>query len=60
MANGSVNFVFGSPYSLVPIAMIIIGFYLRSKLGGKYKAGSQQYTDAKGQIRARHKIQFQR
>jgi hypothetical protein len=28
------------------------------QLGGKYKTSSQQYKDAKGQIRARHTIRF--
>ena len=57
-ANGlSVVFAI-NPFALLPMGMIILGFFLHAQLGGKYKTASQQYTDAKGQIRARHIIRF--
>jgi hypothetical protein len=37
-----------------------LGIEIGRGLGGKYKVkGSEQYTDTKGQIRARHKVEFQ-
>jgi hypothetical protein len=58
VAQGTVNIQLFNPYSLLPLGMIGLGFFLYSKLGGKYKTASQQFTDAKGQIRARLAIRF--
>jgi hypothetical protein len=57
--SASVTFNVMSPLNLLPLGMIVMGFYLYAQLGGKYKTASQQYTDAKGQIRARHQIRFE-
>jgi hypothetical protein len=40
-------------------AVGFLGVLTGHQLGGKYKTASQQYTDGKGQIRARHTIRFE-
>jgi hypothetical protein len=57
LQNLTVTFM-ANPFHLLSGGLVILGFYLFSKLGGSYRTSSQQYKDAKGQIRARHAIRF--
>lgn len=38
--------------------LFILATYIYSQVGGSFKSQSKQYTDAKGQIRARHTVTF--
>lgn len=41
-------------------ALIALATYIYSQIGGSYKSQAKQYTDAKGQIRARHTVTFKK
>lgn len=45
-------------FDVQALGLIGLGFFMFYTLGGKYKTSSQQIKDAKGQIRAKHKIVF--
>lgn len=57
LQNFTLSFAF-NPFNGLSTGLIILGFYLFRQLGGSYKTSSQQYKDAKGQIRARHVVRF--